>query len=75
MPSVAAIRRLPWARLYVSATWLWHQGRGRLEKNLSDRERNELKDLMKRSKGRRSNLSSRDQARFRDLVKRGIVGG
>ena len=74
MPSVAAIRRIPWARLYVSATWLWHQGRGRLEKNLSERERSELKDLMMRSKGRRSNLSSRDQARFRDLVKRGIVG-
>ena len=74
MPSVTAIRRVPWARLWVSATWLWHQGRGRLEKNLSDRERAELKDLMKRSKGRRSNLTSRQQSRLAELVKRGFAG-
>lgn len=56
------------------ARWLFKQGRERLNRNLSEAERSELWDLLKRSKGRRANLSSREQSRFVDLVKQGATG-
>jgi hypothetical protein len=56
------------------ARWLFKQGRDRLNRNLSEPERAELWDLMKRSKGRRVNLSSREQSRFVALVKQGATG-
>lgn len=56
------------------ARWLFKQGRERLNKNLTEPERGELWELMKRSKGRRVNLSSGEQKRFVDLVKQGATG-
>ncbi|MFN8160597.1 MAG: hypothetical protein U0R52_06075 [Solirubrobacterales bacterium] len=75
MPSaVSAIRRVPWKKVWISAIWLYHQGRGRLERNLTPSERDQLWDLMKRSKGRPNNLTKRQRDRFRELVGRGLRG-
>jgi hypothetical protein len=75
MPSaVTAIRKVPWKRVWVAAMWLYQQGRGRLEKNLSPKERDELWSLMKRSNGLPTNLTPRQRDRFRELVLRGIRG-
>ena len=75
MPSPLALaRRVPWMRLWLAAQWLYHQGRRRLERNLTESERAELLELMRRSKGRRGNLSRRQQSRFATLVKQGVRG-
>ena len=72
--AASAIKRVPWKRVWVAALWLYNQGRTRLEKNLSPKERDELWSLMKRSKGLPTNLSQRQRDRFRELVGRGIRG-
>jgi hypothetical protein len=72
--AITALRRIPWVRVWVAAQWLYHQGRKRLEENLSARERRELLELMRRSKGRRANLSAKEQDRFRRLVRQGVTG-
>ncbi len=75
MPSPLTLaRRVPWMRLWIAAQWLYHQGRRRLEQNLTESERAELLELMRRSKGRRGNLSKRQQSRFATLVKQGVRG-
>jgi hypothetical protein len=58
----------------VVAQWLYRHGRERVERNLSERERRELWDLMKRSKGRPVNLSSRQRDRFVALVRQAARG-
>ncbi len=72
--AASAIKRVPWKRVWVASLWLYNQGRTRLEKNLSPKERDELWSLMKRSKGLPTNLSQRQRDRFRELVGRGIRG-
>ncbi len=75
MPSaMTAIRRIPWKRVWITAGWLFNQGRARLEQNLTAKEREELWDLMKRSKGVPTNLSKRQRDRFRELVSRAARG-
>jgi hypothetical protein len=69
-----ALRRVPWMRVWLAAQWLYRQGRRRLEQNLSERERRDLLDLMRKSKGRQSNLSSREQDRLRRLVRQALTG-
>ena len=61
-------------RLWLAAQWLYHQGRRRLERNLTAGERAELLELMRRSKGRRANLTRRQQVRFTELVRKGVRG-
>ena len=63
-----------WRAFFAAAKWLYGQGRERLRKNLAPDEQSELWELLKRSRGRRSNLNRREQDRFRDLVKRGVTG-
>ncbi len=76
MPSaVTAIKKVPWKRVWIASLWLYNQGRTRLEKNLTAKERNELGELMKLSKGLPTNLTQRQRDRFRELVARGIRGG
>lgn len=68
-------RRVPWARAWLVARWLYQHGRERVQKNLNERERRELWELMKRSQGRRSNLSRREQDRFVALARKAARGG
>jgi hypothetical protein len=75
MPSaLTAIRRIPWKRVWITSLWLYNQGRSRLEQNLTPKERDELRSLMKTSKGIPSNLSKRQRDRFRELVSRAVRG-
>jgi hypothetical protein len=71
---VTAVRRVPWMRVWLVATWLYRNGRQRLENNLAPSERRDLWDLMKKSGGRSANLSRRERERFRDLVRQGLTG-
>ena len=77
-PSMAspllALRRVPWMRIWLAAQWLYRHGRRRLEQNLSERERRDLLDLIKKSKGRQANLSTREQDRMRRLVRQALRG-
>ncbi len=68
-------RRIPWARAWLVAQWLYRHGRERVQRNLTGPERRELWELMKRSQGRRSNLSKREQSRFLTLVRKAARGG
>ena len=54
--------------------WLYTQGKKRLEKNLTKKERGELTNLMTKSKGRPSKLTERQRTRFRRLVYKGVTG-
>jgi hypothetical protein len=72
--ALTAIKRIPWKRVWITALWLYNQGRARLERNLNPKERDELLELMRRSKGVPSNLSNRQRARFRELVGRAVRG-
>jgi hypothetical protein len=67
-------RRISWARLWAIAVWLVGAARDRLRKNLTERERKELLDLMRNSKGRPGNLTKKEQERFRNLVRKAAVG-
>jgi hypothetical protein len=66
--------RVPWARVWVTAVWLARKGWDRVKRNLSERERRELVELMQKSRGRRRNLSLKEQLRFRTLVRKAAVG-
>jgi hypothetical protein len=61
-------------RVWVAAQWLYTHGRRRLEQNLTERERRDLLDLMKKSKGRQANLTSRERDRMRRLVRQALTG-
>ncbi|MBA3261317.1 MAG: hypothetical protein H0T69_02345 [Thermoleophilaceae bacterium] len=66
--------RTPWGRVFAVATWLFTVGKGRLEKNLTKKERGELTKLMTKSKGKPSNLTERERTRFRRLVYKAATG-
>ena len=70
----AVMTKVPWARAWVVANWLYRHGRQRLEQNLTSSERRELWDLLRISGGRRTNLSSRQQKRFIALARQGLTG-
>lgn len=78
MPSAAPLmllaKRIPWARAFMVAQWMYRHGSERLKKNLTDKERGELWNLFRRSKGQRSNLTPREQQRFIDLVRQAARG-
>jgi hypothetical protein len=66
--------RSPWKRVFAVAMWLFSAGKGRLEKNLTKKEREELTQLMIKSKGKPSNLTARQRTRFRRLVNKAATG-
>ena len=67
-------KRIPWARAFMAAQWMYRHGSERLKKNLSDNERGELWNLFRKSKGQRSNLSPKEQQHFIDLVRQAVRG-
>ena len=48
----AVWRRVPWRMVWAVAVWLVEQGRERVQRNLSKKERQELLRLVEKSKGR-----------------------
>jgi hypothetical protein len=75
--ALAASRKVPWRRVIAAIIWLATRGREYWNRLTSD-ERRELLDLVKRSKGSRSNLSNAEQGRVVDLllkIRQGPEGG
>jgi hypothetical protein len=59
-------RALPWARIYFLSEWAYRKSRA-VHGRLTEAERGELGQLLKKSKGRRRNLSAREFERLRGL--------
>jgi hypothetical protein len=75
-PVSSAIRRgraVRWAALYEAARFVYGHGK-RLYDNLSPAERERLGQLLRKSRGRRSNLSEREQRRVWELVRKAVTG-
>jgi hypothetical protein len=70
---VARGRAVQWAALYQAGKLAYGHGK-RMYDNLSPAERERLGQLLRKSKGRRSNLSEREQRRVWELVKKAATG-
>jgi hypothetical protein len=66
-------RAVQWAALYEAAKLVYGQGR-RMYDNLSPAERERLGQLMRKSRGRRTNLSEREQRRVWELARKALTG-
>ena len=60
--------------LALVATELWKNARDRVRRNLGERERNEMLDLTRKSRGRPGNLSDRERRRLSHLVRKAATG-
>jgi hypothetical protein len=69
-----AWKRVPWGLVWAAAVWLVEKGRERAERNLTKREKQELFDLVRRSKGRPGNLRQRDRTRVKNIVGKAVRG-
>ncbi|HET6999187.1 MAG TPA: hypothetical protein VFI03_11410 [Solirubrobacterales bacterium] len=75
MPTAFSIaKRVPWMKVWAAAVWLTAKGRAHLNDNLTESERDELRGLVVRSKGRPGNLSQRDRDRVKAIVKKAAIG-
>ena len=66
-------RAVQWAALFEAAKVVYGHGR-RMYRNLSPAERERLGQLMRKSRGKRSNLNEREQRRVFELVRKAITG-
>jgi hypothetical protein len=66
-------RAVRWAALYEAAKFIYGHGK-RIYDNLSPAERERLGQLVRKSRGKRSNLSEREQRRVFELVKKAVTG-
>jgi hypothetical protein len=75
-PATRMIRRgraVRWVALYETAKVVYGHGR-RMYRNLSPAERERLGQLLRKSRGKRSNLNEREQRRIFELVRKAITG-
>jgi hypothetical protein len=68
------LRAIPWLVLWETARAVRYNASARVEDNLTGRERNHFRDLLRKSRGRRSNLSERERARLVLLFKKAVTG-
>jgi hypothetical protein len=66
-------RAVRWAALYEAARLVYGHGK-RIYDNLSPAERERLGQLLRKSRGRRSNLTEREQRRVWELVRKAVTG-
>jgi hypothetical protein len=71
--AIARGRAAQWAALYQAGKFAYGHGK-RMYGNLSPAERERLGQLMRQSRGRRSNLTEREQRRVWELVKKAATG-
>ncbi len=75
MPSTISLaKRVPWMKVWTAAVWLAAKGRARLNDNLTEAERGDLRRIVTGSKGRPSNVSKRDRTRLKNIVKKAATG-
>jgi hypothetical protein len=67
-------KRIPWKMVWAVALWLTEKGRERVQTNLTEKERQELWRLVKKSKGRPDNLAQRDRTRVKNIVTKAVRG-
>ena len=67
--ALKAARRVPWTKVWAAVLWLATVGREYWDR-LTPKERRELLDLMRKSKGSRSNLTNKGQGRLFELLNR-----
>ncbi|HEY5977737.1 MAG TPA: hypothetical protein VIT85_07750 [Solirubrobacterales bacterium] len=67
-------KRIPWRMVWVVSLWLVEKGRERMQRNLTDKERKELVNLVLKSKGRPSSLPQRDRTRVKNIAGKAIRG-
>ena len=60
--------------VWAVSVWLVKKGRERLDANLTKKERNELLNLVAKSKGRPDSLPKRDKTRLKNLAGKAIRG-
>lgn len=70
----AVWKRVPWKMVWAVSLWLVQKGRDRAEANLTKKERQELLNLVKRSKGRPGSLPQRDRTRLKNIAGKAIRG-
>lgn len=63
-------RRIPWVRVMMAARWLYERGKS----NLSEAERRELGQILRKSKGDPRKLVASERQRIRGLVTKGLRG-
>jgi hypothetical protein len=61
-------------KVWAAAVWLAAKGRARIDDNLSEAERRDLRRILTGSKGRPSNVSKRDRTRLKNIVKKAATG-
>jgi hypothetical protein len=66
-------RAIPWLALYQSGRWIYGHGRQAWQ-NLEPTQRERLGELVRKSKGRRSNLSTQERDELWSLVKKAAIG-
>lgn len=69
LAALAALRKVPWARVLAAIAWLNTTGR-KYWNRLNPAERQEVLDLVKKAKGKRSNLSKKEQDRLQSLFQK-----
>jgi len=72
--ALSLAKRVPWVKLWATALWLIKKGRDKLDDNLTEAERKELRAIVANSKGRPGNVSKRDRTRLKNLVKKATTG-
>ncbi len=73
LPIVAGVRRIPWKTLFVAGQQLYQRGRA-FRDNLTAAERTRLGEILRKSKGRRSNISDPEVGELTGLVRKGFRG-
>ncbi len=66
-------RALNWLALYEAGRFVYRHGE-RMWNNVTPAERRRIGELVRKSKGRRSNLTERERDQLWELVKRAAAG-
>jgi hypothetical protein len=81
MPTASLITRIRGSSVQLQALAfvameLWKNARRRVEQNLTERERRDFVELIRKSRGgtRRANLSDREQRHFSQLTRKAATG-
>lgn len=75
MPGTTSlISRVPWLKVWTTALWLAKKGRDKVNDNLTEAERKELRRIVVAAKGLPGNVSKRDRTRLKNIVKKAATG-